>query len=202
MKTYNHAFTLAFSVGGSIHPNGEDVTAAQFEAALTRRMRDLTENDEWSEAVGFPDDTYVEEVPKLDFTVIAFQEDTGRFHCEYVKAASAYEAFSAAAEVDGNERLEFVVALPGIHKDDAGLIFPGSALVSATTVLEQPEVFGGRVFDSDMCHDFIVSHGFGTPTDEGMKLAEDLFYKGNSYAEIGAEITTRGLTHEPEEHDL
>lgn len=149
MKTYNHAFTLAFSVGGSIHPDGEDVTAAQFEAAVTRRMRDLTENDEWSEAVGYPDDTYVEEVPKLDFTVIGFREESGQIWCGHVKALCKSSAFAAAAAEEST--MTFVACLIGLHHEADLLGFPGEGVVDAETILIQPEVFGcsDRASDDD-----------------------------------------------------
>jgi hypothetical protein len=59
--TYNHAFTLAFSVTGSAHPEGDDVTPAQYQSALEQRMRDLTKAGEWEEAIGLPFDTYEED---------------------------------------------------------------------------------------------------------------------------------------------
>jgi len=59
--TYNHAYTIAFSVSGSTHPKGEDVTPAQLREALEARIVDLTKNGEWEEAVGAPFDTYEEQ---------------------------------------------------------------------------------------------------------------------------------------------
>jgi hypothetical protein len=60
MKTYNHAFTVAFSVSGSTHPEGEDITDAQFYQALRARAEDLYLHGEFQEAVGAPYDTYEE----------------------------------------------------------------------------------------------------------------------------------------------
>jgi hypothetical protein len=60
MKTYNHAFTIAFSVGGSTHPEGEDVTQEQLAIAILKRIADLVNNNELVEAVGLPFDTYEE----------------------------------------------------------------------------------------------------------------------------------------------
>ena len=59
--TYNHAFTIAFSVPGSKCPDGEDVTAEQMAAALQLRIKDLMANDEMLEAVGAPFDTFKED---------------------------------------------------------------------------------------------------------------------------------------------
>lgn len=60
-KTYNHAFTIAFSVPGSKCPDGEDVTAEQMAAALQLRIKDLMANNEMLEAVGAPFDTFEED---------------------------------------------------------------------------------------------------------------------------------------------
>lgn len=53
---YNHMFTLAFELESN-HPTGEDVTPEQFRAALLARIRDLDRCNEWTEALGPPDDT-------------------------------------------------------------------------------------------------------------------------------------------------
>jgi hypothetical protein len=58
--TYNHLYTLAFSVV-SQHPKGEDVTPSMFRDAIVDRMADLDCADEWEEAIGPPHDTYKEE---------------------------------------------------------------------------------------------------------------------------------------------
>lgn len=55
MKTYNHAFTIAFTVI-SDHPEGEDITPQQFRHAILDRLASLVE-DELLEAVGPPYDT-------------------------------------------------------------------------------------------------------------------------------------------------
>lgn len=60
MTTYNHAFTIAFEVSGSSHPDGEDVTPEQMAAALRKRVDELLANDEMMEAMGAPFDTFEE----------------------------------------------------------------------------------------------------------------------------------------------
>lgn len=60
VKTYNHAFTLAFSVSGSTDAEGLDITAEQFYAAIIKRAQALLANDEMLEAIGAPFDSYVE----------------------------------------------------------------------------------------------------------------------------------------------
>lgn len=58
--TYNHAFTLAFQLGGSLTEDGEDVSAEQMRDALRARINALMDNDEMLEAVGAPFDTFEE----------------------------------------------------------------------------------------------------------------------------------------------
>lgn len=60
-KTYNHAFSLAYSVQHSTHPQGEDVTVEQHVRAITTRLQELFDNNELLEAVGVPEETYIEE---------------------------------------------------------------------------------------------------------------------------------------------
>jgi hypothetical protein len=60
---YNHAFTIAFAVGGSTDSTGKDVTAAMLKQALLKRIEDLDNEDSWVEAVGASYDTYEEGVP-------------------------------------------------------------------------------------------------------------------------------------------
>lgn len=60
MTTYNHAFTVAFSMD-SADPTGENVTAAELRAALLARIADLDAAGQWIEAVGMPFDTYEKE---------------------------------------------------------------------------------------------------------------------------------------------
>lgn len=60
MKKYNHAYTLAFSVSNSTHPEGEDLTQEQLAIAILKRVTDLIGNNEMVEAVGLPFDTYEE----------------------------------------------------------------------------------------------------------------------------------------------
>lgn len=62
MTTYNHMYTIAFSIGDSNHPKGEDLTANDYRAALLRRINSIdSEGDSaWEEALGYPDDTYEE----------------------------------------------------------------------------------------------------------------------------------------------
>ncbi|MFA7523382.1 MAG: hypothetical protein WCY71_10715 [Halothiobacillaceae bacterium] len=142
MKTYNHAYTVAFSVKGSTHPEGADVTPEQFEAALTARIRELNSNvDEWAEAVGLPFDSFEEEVVLQPFTVLGFCEDTGQVLCDHVEAENDLHAFHVAAQQHGH--ISFVAALPGHLQEGEGISFPGTGFVDALTVLDQPEVFGG-----------------------------------------------------------
>lgn len=56
-KKFNHAFALAFEVE-SDREDAADVTPFMFEQAVQRRMQQLTADNEWTEAVGDPFDTY------------------------------------------------------------------------------------------------------------------------------------------------
>jgi len=60
--TWNHAFSIAFSISGSTDPKGNDINSGKFRAAITKRMNELDSSGqlEWEEAVGAPFDTYEE----------------------------------------------------------------------------------------------------------------------------------------------
>ncbi len=61
MKTYNHLYTIAFSMSGSTDREGADLTSQQFAAAIRARVAELLKNgDEMLEAVGVPLETYEE----------------------------------------------------------------------------------------------------------------------------------------------
>lgn len=59
MKSYNHAFTIAFTIV-SKHHEGDDITPQQYRLAILARLAAVTD-DELSEAVGLPFATYEEE---------------------------------------------------------------------------------------------------------------------------------------------
>lgn len=61
-NTYNHAFDIAFSVSGSKHPKGEDITPRMIRESLLSRLAEM-DDTELLEAVGVPFDTYEETVP-------------------------------------------------------------------------------------------------------------------------------------------
>lgn len=56
MTTYNHMFTVAFTV--VTKNDGESVTAEELRAGLLQRIEELDFSEMWEEAVGLPDDTY------------------------------------------------------------------------------------------------------------------------------------------------
>ena len=60
LPTYNHAFTIAFSISGSKSVEGEDVKPSQIREAILTRLAGL-DDEELMEAVGMPFDTYEEE---------------------------------------------------------------------------------------------------------------------------------------------
>jgi hypothetical protein len=77
MKTYNHAFTIGFSVAGSTDPKGLNLTMQEYRSALLKRMDDLDAEgvEAWHSAVDEPFDTYEEET-----------EETGEWHYPYIRA--------------------------------------------------------------------------------------------------------------------
>lgn len=58
MKTFNHAYTIAFSIVSN-HREGDDIVPQAFRHAVLNRLAALTD-DELIEAVGMPFDTYEE----------------------------------------------------------------------------------------------------------------------------------------------
>lgn len=142
MKTYNHAYSLGFSLGGSIDPDGEDVTPAQLKAAIEKRLAELTEQKAWKEAIGCPFDTYEEQPPLQNYTVLGIIEQSGQTVALHVQASGSHAAFTAAARI--NPALQMVVALPEWQSDGDQLTFPGEGLVDGETVLSQPDVYGDR----------------------------------------------------------
>lgn len=59
MTTYNHMFTVAFTV---VSENaGEHVTEQEILDGIANRLHSLVQSGEAIEAVGLPDDTYIEE---------------------------------------------------------------------------------------------------------------------------------------------
>lgn len=59
MKTYDHAFTISFSIK-SHHPEGDDITPQQHRHAILSRLASLID-DELLEAVGAPFDSFTVE---------------------------------------------------------------------------------------------------------------------------------------------
>lgn len=54
-------------------------------------------------------------------------------------------------------------------------------------------------FSEDTLHDFVIAHGYGAPTEEGLALGARLLAKGGDYARAAAEIVYRGLVAEGDE---
>lgn len=59
MNTYDHAFTIAFSIKSN-HPEGDDISPQQYRHAILSRLASLVD-DELLEAVGMPIDTQISE---------------------------------------------------------------------------------------------------------------------------------------------
>lgn len=93
----------------------------------------------------------------------------------------------------------------GVGFWDRGLGLVGDDLSAAARSFGEKHVFidddgliGGRMMNIDMLVDFILSHGYGEPTPEGLKLGLDLMAKGDDYSTAAAEVVAHGLTVEAE----
>lgn len=49
-------------------------------------------------------------------------------------------------------------------------------------------------FDRKYFHDYVVAHGFGSPTEQGYYVGWELMKEGDDIATASAEVTARGLT--------
>lgn len=52
--------------------------------------------------------------------------------------------------------------------------------------------------NSQILVDFIMSHGYGEPTPEGLSFGLSLLSSGDDYATAAAEVVSRGMTTEAE----
>lgn len=75
-----------------------------------------------------------------DFTIIAVNPETGQIICDHVQATNYNTAFANYAANCQYEH-EVVAAIPGKLSEDETIFFPGSGVVSTSTILEQPDVF-------------------------------------------------------------
>lgn len=73
------------------------------------------------------------------FSVVGFNEASGKTFLAYVDATSFPDAMRLAAQAHPNDII--VCAVPGHAKEGVGIEFTGEGLVSAETVLEQADVF-------------------------------------------------------------
>ncbi|WP_152966553.1 hypothetical protein [Gulbenkiania mobilis] len=74
------------------------------------------------------------------FTVIGFYEGSGEIVCLHTEARNATQAFWVVAQ--SHTDLELVASLNGhLSEGEETITFPGQGLVSAETVLDQPEVY-------------------------------------------------------------
>ncbi|MGH8647121.1 MAG: hypothetical protein ACREX4_22765 [Gammaproteobacteria bacterium] len=78
---------------------------------------------------------------KKPFSVICFDENNNQLLCLHVQALSAMESFSVVANDAPERPFVMVASLDGHVTVGKGITFPGEGLVSAETVLEQPDVF-------------------------------------------------------------
>lgn len=75
-----------------------------------------------------------------EYTVIGYYEESGQIFSHHVNAATPYQAFYLTAQ--SNNEAMFISCLAGHIKEGVDTIeFAGESVVSAVTVLSQPEVF-------------------------------------------------------------
>lgn len=83
-----------------------------------------------------------------EYTVIGYYEESGQIFSHHVKASSPYQAFYVTAQ--SNSEAVFITVLTGHLKEGIDAIeFAGESVVSAETVLSQPEVFNCTGNESD-----------------------------------------------------
>ena len=58
--TWNHAFTLAFAIGGSTTEDGSDITDEQIKTAIMERVNELCNEGALQDHLDFPFDSYEE----------------------------------------------------------------------------------------------------------------------------------------------
>lgn len=135
--------TVARLMSQIIDVGVEDAKAMSVDPDISNPVADLAA--QLTIEIDGPDDT----LGTKPFTVIGFYEDSGQIFSHHVQAKDGLAAFSTVAQ--SYPSAEFVAALPGHLKENANeLFFPGDSLVSAETVIAQPEVFG--LGASDLSH--------------------------------------------------
>lgn len=88
--TYNHVFTLAFSMDSATE-DGSDITGASFRHALRQRIQDLSDDDELCNAVGTPEET---ERRSPDGNVTTIKHMPVYSHLEMEAALCVWEAIN------------------------------------------------------------------------------------------------------------
>lgn len=56
-----------------------------------------------------------------------------------------------------------------------------------------------KKWERDQFHDFVVTHGFGAPSEAGYSVGRHLIATGDDYATAAAEVVCRGLTLQSDE---
>ena len=76
------------------------------------------------------------------YTVVGFHDDTNQLFIDHVYARNALHAFAVSAHQNPDADLVFTASMPGHLTEEEGLSCPGESIVYASTVLEQPDVYG------------------------------------------------------------
>tara|TARA_Y100001936_G_C16061249_1_gene664263 strand:- start:1949 stop:2134 length:186 start_codon:yes stop_codon:yes gene_type:complete len=51
-------------------------------------------------------------------------------------------------------------------------------------------------FDNDTFHDYVVAHGYGAPTTNGVNLGKRMMSEGSSYADAAFDVVALGMVDE------
>ena len=73
------------------------------------------------------------------FSVVGFNEESGKTFLEYVDATNFMDAMRVAAQSNPNDII--VCAVPGHVEEGVGIAFAGEGVVDAGSILEQDDVF-------------------------------------------------------------
>lgn len=91
------------------------------------------------------------------FTVIGYEEKTGRICCDHVEANNPFQAFFVSAQK--NASLSFISAHRGTLQESFEFDCPGEGVVDAETILQQEDVFNMPEPESEVSKDSTrISH--------------------------------------------
>ena len=133
---------------GMLADKENPAAAVLLRAALTYIESPEKVNVDWLAAAlqrsiaGLPpiDQSAQDATSARQYTVIGHSDVDGGLFCEHVNADNGLNAFAVAAALHPDA--DFSAAVVGHLKEDGALHFPGESLVSASTIIEQHDVYG------------------------------------------------------------